>query len=201
MINAIVFDIGGVILRTEDRTKRQELESKFGLQPGNVDQLVFNNPKSRASTLGKALPQDIWQYIAKTLSLSPDGLENFKRDFWSGDRVDRSIIQFLQTYRKDYKTALLSNAWVNARSIFAETYGLIEGLTVDLMLISSELGVAKPNHRIYQILSEKLKSEFNEILFVDDFIENIEAAKLLGIHVIHYQPGMNLIKQLKSMLE
>jgi FMN phosphatase YigB (HAD superfamily) len=35
---------------------------------------------------------------------------------------------------------------------------------------------------------------------VDDFIENVEAAKALGIQAIHYQPGMDLVNQIKSRL-
>ena len=201
MIKAIVFDIGGVLLRTEDRTGRMTLEQKYHLPPGSADQLVFDNPKSQLSTIGQEDASEIWQYIGAHLSLSVAALAAFQEAFWSGDEVDQELIKFIQTCRSDYTTALLSNAWTNARDVFAEKYGLIEGKTVDRILISAELGLAKPDHRIYAVLSETIQHPFQEILFIDDFIENIEAAAELGIHTIHYQPEMDLISRIKLRLQ
>ena len=201
MIQAIVLDIGGVLLRTENRTSREKLEQKYDLPPGGSDQLVFDSDAALASTLGTTGPNLIWQNVADKLALSPEGLEEFISSFWAGDRVDRELIQFLQECREDYTVALLSNAWQNFRSVLAEKYQIKEGQTVDRIFISSELGVAKPNKRIYEILADRINCEMNEILFVDDFIENIEAAEALGINTIHYQPGMDLINEIKSRLE
>lgn len=201
MIEAIVLDIGGVLLRTENRTSREKLEQKYDLPPGGSDIFVFDSDAALASTLGTTSPSLIWHNVAEKLSLSTEELEEFKRSFWAGDRVDRELIQFLQEYREDYIVALLSNAWQNFRSVLAEKYQIEEGQTVDKIFISSELGVAKPDQRIYEILADRINCEMNEILFVDDFIENIEAAEALGINTIHYQPGMDLINEIKLRLE
>jgi len=101
----------------------------------------------------------------------------------------------------NYTTALLSNAWLGHRQIFEEEYNFIEGQTVDTILLSGELGVAKPDPHIYAILADTIQCAYDEILFVDDFLENIEAANALGIHTIHYHPGMNLINEIKSRLD
>jgi len=201
MIRAIVLDIGGVLLRTEDRSTREELERKYELPPGSSDTLVFDSPVAKAATIGRVPTQAIWEDVAKKLDLTPDSLETFKQAFWAGDRVDHSLLEFLVHCRSDYTTALLSNAWLDARSTFAHNYGLVEGKTVDFILISAELGVAKPNPKIYHILAERVKRDFGEILFVDDFIENVIAADQLGIQTIHYQPGMSLSKKIKSRLK
>ena len=200
MIKAIVLDIGGVILRTEDHTGRKALEKKYGLQPGGAEKLVFNSDAALASTIGLAKSDAIWHHVSKQLELSHEALEDFVQAFWRGDRADRELLQFIMDCRADYKTALLSNAWENARNIFEKEYGIIEGETVDLILISSELGVAKPEDRMYYLLAEKLECKFYEILFVDDFFENVHAAESLGIKTIHYKPGMNMINEIKSRL-
>jgi epoxide hydrolase-like predicted phosphatase len=201
MIKAIVLDIGGVLLRTQDTTIRKKLEEKYHLPSGGVHDLVFNSKPAQLSTLGSANSDAIWQHVAEQLSLTPHTLEEFRHDFWLGDQVDKSIIQFLQECRPQYKTALLSNAWVGAREIFAKIYGIKEGKTVDKILISSELGVAKPDPEIFHILANTMGCTFSEILFVDDFIENIQAAEALGITSIHYQSGINLICEIKLKLE
>jgi HAD superfamily hydrolase (TIGR01509 family) len=201
MIKAVVFDIGGVILRTKDRSCREQLEKQYNLPAGGADELVFNSRVSHASTIGLVENAAVWENVKKYLSLSDQQLEEFKKAFWKNDFVDHDLLQFLQTLRPDFKTALLSNAWKNFRCILSNVYHIDEGLTVDYILISSELGLAKPDPAVYQILSDTINCEFKEILFVDDFIENITAAKFLGINTIHYQQGIDLIKEIKLKLK
>jgi len=201
MIKAIVLDIGGVLLRTVDRSGREMLEKKYNLPAGGADDLVFNSKPAAESTLGQLEQNKIWEHVAEVLSLTPQALEKFKLAFWEGDQIDQNLLSYLETLKSSYKTALLSNAWVGLRNILADQYEIFEGHTVDHILISSELGVAKPDHHIYQILADTIQCDFSQILFVDDFIENIEAAKALGIQTIHYQPGMDLIGQIQSELD
>lgn len=201
MIKAIAMDIGGVLLRTENPSGRRALEKKYALQPGSVDALVFNSKTSVESTIGLVSPEKIWQNIAELLSISAQELEAFKQVFWQGDKLDQDLVSFLESQRPKYITALLSNAWKDARQTLADQFQIIEGQTVDHLLISSELGVAKPDERIYHILAERVQCEFNQILFVDDFIENINAAAVLGIQTIHFQHGMDLVERIQTKLD
>jgi len=201
MIKAIVFDVGGVLLRTEDSSSRRCLEEKYQLPQNSIDELVFNSEAAQASTIGQASQEAVWAHVAKTLALDDYELLDFIKAFWAGDRIDQSLINFLEDCRPKFKTALLSNAWAGTRKILEEDYGIKEGKTVDHILISAECGVAKPDPKIYQILANTLKLSFKQILFIDDFIENIEAAQQLGIQTIHYQPGMDLINRVKSLLD
>lgn len=70
-IRAILFDIGGVLLRTEDRTPRNALAARFGLDYAGVDQLVWGSPISVAAEEGRAEPADVWEHVRQTLNLSP----------------------------------------------------------------------------------------------------------------------------------
>lgn len=201
MITALVLDFGGVIVRTEDHKGRIELEEKFHLTPGTAHELVFYSSIANSATVGEAEPDEIWQHVAGELSLTPQELSQFKESFWAGDNMDEELIRFFKSCRSKYKTAILSNAWKNLREVLAETYNIVEGQSVDHILISAELGVAKPDPKIYKILANTLDCPYHEILFVDDFIENIQAAKSLGIQTIHYQPDLDLINEIKSKLE
>jgi HAD superfamily hydrolase (TIGR01509 family) len=201
MIKAIVSDIGGVILRTVDQSGRKRLEKRYNLPPGGVDKLVFDSKPAKDSTIGLVEETSVWENVAKVLSLTSEELDQFKSDFWSGDQVDDKLISFLKSMREYYTTALLSNAWKNFRSVLADGFNIIEGETVDHLLISSEVGIAKPDPQIYRILSDKINCQYNEILFIDDFIENIVAADTLGINTIHYRDGMDLINEIKLELK
>ena len=201
MIKAVVLDIGGVILRTRDRSCREQLERKYNLPAGGADELVFNSRAAKASTIGLVENNAVWDNVKNYLSLSDQQLSDFKELFWKNDIVDYDLIRYIQTIRPHFKTALLSNAWKNFRCILSNVHHIDEGHTVDHILISSELGLAKPDPAIYQILSDTIACEFKEILFVDDFKENIKEAKFLGINTIHYQQGIDLIKEIKLKLK
>ncbi|MDT8381420.1 MAG: HAD-IA family hydrolase [Brevefilum sp.] len=195
-----MLDFGGVIIRTEDHTGRRELEKKYGLPEGSIHNLVFESVVSQSASVGETDASKIWNFIADELSLSDDELNQFKGKFWAGDYIDHELIEFMKSCRPNYKTAILSNAWNNLRSTLDEAYNIKEGETVDHILVSAELGVVKPDPKIYQILAETIDCDFNDILFVDDYIENIEGANSLGIQTIHYRPGLDLINEIKSRL-
>lgn len=200
-LKAVVLDIGGVLIRTEDRTGREKLEERYELDRGKVDDLVFHSKAAQDSTIGKVEQDAVWQVVASELSITKQELDEFKRLFWSGDQLDHQLLLFLQDIQSAYTTVLLSNAWQDHRRIFEDEFGIIEGQTVDYVLISSELGMAKPDPQIYRFLADTVNCEYDEILFVDDFIENILSAQALGIQTIHYQPGMNLVNEIKSRLD
>jgi putative hydrolase of the HAD superfamily len=201
MIRSIVFDIGGVVLRSEDESGREALGEKYDLEPGWVETLVFRSAAALASTIGMVSADAIWTNLAEKLSLTESEMIRFQEQFWQGDRIDRHLVSFLMNCRPHYKTAFLTNAWKGARAVLKDTHGLSEGTTVDHLLISSEIGLAKPDHKIYMLLAKTLDCQLNEILFVDDFIENIIAANELGIHTIHFNTGIDLINVIKSRLK
>jgi len=59
---------------------------------------------------------------------------------------------------------------------------------VDGAIYSFEVGCRKPSHIIYEIALKKAKvCNPEESLFIDDLIENVQAAKDLGINAIHFE--------------
>ncbi|MEI6774954.1 MAG: HAD-IA family hydrolase [bacterium] len=74
----------------------------------------------------------------------------------------------------------------------------------DCIIISADIGIEKPNKEFYEKLITELEEKPEDILFVDDDKENIEAAKKLGFSVLHYydhsksltQKILNKLKQL-----
>ncbi len=201
MIKAVVLDIGGVLIRTEDQTGRRQLEKEYDIPEGQIDWLVFDSEEAAASTIGLVDSASVWKAVGERLGVTPKDLPRFIEQFWQGDKFDQKLFDFLSSLRPDYITGILSNAWEGAREGFVKRHGIIEGENIDHLLISSELGVAKPDSEIYRKLRQQLGVDYNEILFVDDFGRNIEGAQAMGIETIHYKAEMDLINQIKSTLD
>lgn len=198
-IQAVIFDMGGVLLRSEDESGRRKWEQRLGLAEGELAEIVFNSPISQQATVGRATDEDIWAHVASRFALDYDTLRQLRRDFWSGDRVDTELADFLRSLRPRYKTAILSNAWPGARKALTERWGL--HTAVDEMIISAEEGVAKPDPAIYHIALRRLGVGPAGAVFVDDMAANVEAARALGMHGVQFRTREQAIAEVQAILD
>lgn len=199
-IRAVLFDLGGVIVRTEYQAPRQHLAERFGMDYDDIDKIVFGggaNSSAARATIGEITEDEHWLNIMKVLKRPASEYERIRDEFFAGDVVDRTLLDFLRSIKPKYKTGLISNAWSGLRNfILREKFDD----AFEYMVISSEVGVAKPNPKIFQIALEQLQVKANEVAFVDDFIENIEACRKVGMTGIHFKDPESAIKRLKALL-
>jgi FMN phosphatase YigB (HAD superfamily) len=166
-IKAIIWDMGGVILRTEDHQPREKWATKFGLSTSELSDFVFGNEISRQATIGEKPTSAIWEFVADHFSLSKQDREQFEQDFWAGDRIDEKLLDFIDTLRKEHITVLLSNAWGDARQTINERYPRWNRF--DISVFSGEVKLAKPDPKIYQYLLNMLRILPQEAIFGDSW--------------------------------
>jgi epoxide hydrolase-like predicted phosphatase len=196
---AIIFDFGGVIVRTISQEGRIKWEKRLGLDKGQLSKLVFNSDTANLATLGKVPESKVWENLGNRLNLDQVDLMQLQDDFWAGDRLDNQLVDFLSSLRSEYKTAILSNAWTGARQAFYGNFHL--GDKVETMIISSEEGIAKPDPKIYHLAVERLGVSENEAIFVDDFMVNVEAANSVGMKGLQFINTEQIIKDIHTLLD
>ena len=188
MIKGVIFDVGGVLLRTHDQSGRRKWETRLGLEEGGLAYLVFDSELGRQAQLGQAFLDEVWAWVGLHLGLSPADLATLKHDFWSGDRLDQALCDYIRGLRPHYRTAMLSNNWDRDGRAMAHELGIAD--CFDVFVTSAEIGVMKPDPRIYQVALERLGLSAPEAIFVDDFVQNVEAARRLGMGALHFaDPG------------
>ena len=69
----------------------------------------------------------------------------------------------------------------------------------DDLVISGEVGVIKPDPRIFEILLERNAVAPESAVFIDDVARNAEAASRLGIHGIHFRSPDQLRRELAAV--
>ena len=69
-IKVLMFDFGGVLMRTLDLMPRRRWEIRYGLPEWGLAKLVFDNPIAKQATVGKAQSSDVWNYVGVELDLS-----------------------------------------------------------------------------------------------------------------------------------
>jgi putative hydrolase of the HAD superfamily len=184
MIEGVIFDVGGVLVRTHDQSGRRKWEARLGLKPGGMAQLVFDSQLGIRAQLGQASRQEVWNWVGRHLRLNSAELETLQRDFWSGDQVDQDLCDYVRRLRARYRTGMLSNSWARNGRALAEYFDFAD--CFDVFVTSAELGVMKPEPRIYHVTLERLGISPIETIFVDDFSENVEAARRLGMGAVHF---------------
>jgi len=196
MIKAVIFDFGGVILRTHDWSGRRHWEQRLGLPKDGAEQLVFNSQMGRQAQHGRITTDDLWQWVGQQGGLSAAELARFRQDFWAGDVLDKELVALIRRLRPSYQTALISNAFDDLRDVLTNEFAIADAF--DVIVISAEEGIMKPDPRLYQIALDRLGCQSEETLFIDDSAHNIEGARDIGMHTIHFKPELDLEAALKQ---
>jgi epoxide hydrolase-like predicted phosphatase len=197
-IRALLFDLGGVLLRTEDLRPRTAWERRLGLQPGALERAVFGNPVSMQSSLGRAESEAVWAEAALQLGLSPQDGDRLREDFFAGDRLDQTLMTFIRSQRPLRKTGLITNIWKDGRRWLQERWHALDAF--DVIIASAEVGLMKPDPGIYQLALERLGIPASEAVFVDDMPANVDAARAVGMHALRFQHTAQTLSELHQLL-
>lgn len=185
MLKAIIFDVGGVLIRTHSRAGRERWAVRFGLAPWEFENFIFGGESGRQAQLGQKTSAAHWRWLGDYFGLDEAGLIEMQHDFFAGDALNEPLLEHIKRLRQaGYRTGLLSNFTDRARRLWTEVYPFIQYF--DGVVISAEVGLMKPDPRIYRLAAESVGLEMTEALFVDDFIENVEGAKAVGMQTIHF---------------
>jgi putative hydrolase of the HAD superfamily len=96
------------------------------------------------------------------------------------------------------KTGLISNAWSDMREYLMRKK-LDE--VFDTLTISAEVGVAKPEAKIYLLALEQAHVKAEAAVFVDDVPANIEACEAVGMKGILFRDPLKAMNELKKLLK
>ena len=197
-IKAVVWDIGGVIARTEDRIPRDQLAVDLGVTRDDLNELFFSGPEGTRAQKGEITTEELMVYIRGQLDLAPGEHTDLEERFFAGDQIDHELVDFIRSLKPKYRIGIISNAW-------RQLAELLDGLGIrdafDVVVGSGDVGVMKPDPRIYRLALEGLGVQPGEAVFVDDFIENIKGARALGMHAIHFLNPAQTMGDLRALLE
>ncbi|MCP4540550.1 MAG: HAD family phosphatase [Chloroflexi bacterium] len=196
-ISTVIFDYGGVLGRTVDHTPRRSLEQRFDLGPDGVYKVVFDSPLWNEAQTGRISNDEFWTDIGQRLGLNMQESTEFRDTFWSGDKLDEELVALIRYLRDEgYHIALLSNAPDSAMQHIKEL-GIAD--IFDTIVISAIEGVMKPDAAIFELTLERIDIRADEAVFVDDFRENVAAARQAGLHAVRFRGLAPLRHQLRAL--
>ncbi len=197
MIQAVIFDVGGVLVRTTDHSQRRAWEHRCGLSPRQSEAIVFESEMGANAQAGLVTDDELWRWVGKRLELDNGQLDVFRNAFWAGDELDVGLVEFIRSLRPRYQTAIISNATDNLRPALTEKFRIADAF--DLIVCSAEEKVLKPDPEIYQRALHRLGRQPEECVFIDDSAVNLAAAAALGMQTIFYIAGIDVSALLAEM--
>ena len=198
MIKTILWDVGGVILRTTDRTPREAMAEQFGLSYSEMANTYFGDDDNLRAQRGEISVEQHFINVANKFKFPLEKIPSFREQFFEGDEIDQKLVAWINSNRGVYQMAILSNAMLDLRENLTETYKISEFFQE--IFISAEMGVAKPSREIFERIMIDLDRKPQEIIFVDDNHENIQTAKSLGIHSILFENRTQTLHDLEIKL-
>jgi epoxide hydrolase-like predicted phosphatase len=197
-LKAVVFDFGGVLVRMVDERPRKELADRLGVSLSSLDELVFSSESAQKASRGEFTVEQHWQAVGQALGIPSREMPAFLEQYWSADDVNWRLLDYIRNLRPRYKVGLLSNAWDNLRQTMHDRWGMDR--LFDEMVISAEVGVLKPDPRIFHLMAERLGVEPAGMVFIDDMPLNVEAARRQGLSAIQFTETEQTLAELGKVL-
>jgi epoxide hydrolase-like predicted phosphatase len=199
-IQAVVFDIGGVLEITPEMGMIEKWEQRLNLKPGELDEWLINSGWVRDGSLGRRSEEELHKTLGEITGMDSAQLGAFMQDLWEEylGQLNFEMAAYFSSLRPRYKTALLSNSFVGARSKERERYHFDE--ITDLIIYSHEEGIAKPGRRTFELTCERLGVQPEGVIFLDDIERNIIAAREFGMHAILFQDTSQAIADIQAVL-
>jgi len=173
--DAIVFDVGGVLVAHDNRLIYERLASRCsaGVSASDIERRLVE-PRW---DVGAAPISDLHAQLRRDLGYA-GGWDQFLADWCCHFTFDRSMLAFAHALAKEIRVILFSNTnrehWEYLLADTAAEIGAFE------RYLSFEMGVAKPAVRAYDMVAESAGIVPSRAIFFDDRMENVAGARRAG---------------------
>jgi putative hydrolase of the HAD superfamily len=197
----VVFDYGEVISHSPSEEDRRRLLEVGGI-PEALESTFWQRYWHHRPPLdqGSVRVSDYWKTLASELGLEWTASQRHAlwvadfRGWWSVEPATLDLIERL--HDGGTRVALLSNAGFDFASGFRHS-PMSEFFEV--MYVSAEMDAIKPDPEIYREVAAGLGITLDQMIFVDNKLENTDAAAALGVTVHHFTTVEGLQGFLESL--
>ena len=192
----IIFDLGAVILNINYQN--------------TIDEFTKLGVKNSATFYSKRVQTDLFNQIETGLISSDKFLQTLQKETknanikqvkeaWNAILLDlpEERLQLIKRLKKNHTIYLLSNTNAIHIDAFKKRLGNKKWLAFcklfDKMYLSHELGLRKPDIKIFEYILREQKLKAEEVFFIDDSPQHIVSAKKIGIHCHHLLDNEDII--------
>jgi len=203
-VKNIIFDLGGVLLNIDPK-KTIEAFGALGMEQLIGDKgLTYDHDIFYQMEQGKITPDEFRNGVRKLLSANISSEEIDAA--WTAMLLDFPAIrvELLRNLRTEFRVYLFSNT--NAihvekyHSTFRNQHGFEVSTLFEKDFYSNEIGFRKPTLDSFQEIIRLSGINSAESLFIDDSLQNVEAAIASGLQGFWLEPGQKIEELFQEFL-
>jgi len=194
MFKNIIFDLGGVLMTDVPLMKiARDLSVRFSISEDELHSHLYPTEHWTLLTLGEISEDEYWDHFLKASKINVDKKE-LKDKVRTELRPIEEPVEILPLLKRQYQLAVLSNHSREWSKFMRKEFDFFSYF--DQIIFSCDVGLRKPDPRIYQLALTRLHSEPEECLFIDDKKRNTDGAEKVGIRSIVLESVSKLRKEL-----
>jgi epoxide hydrolase-like predicted phosphatase len=196
-IRAVAFDVGGVLTQVGHlHDVRERWQVRLGMTAAEYSKALASVDPEELAFTGLLTETQYKARLAAALGQSLARAEEFMADLCG--ELDAELFAYVASLRPRYATTILSDAIGGARREYQARFGFEQ--LVDVIIYSCEVGLAKPDPRVYRLLCDRFAVSPGELVFLDGRPENVKDACELGIHGLLHETAVQSIRALEALL-
>jgi glucose-1-phosphatase len=195
-IEALLFDLGKVVVDFDFDLGMQRFASRSGLTPEDFKRVLFDAAWLPRYERGEISSAQYHRHLCESGKLQM-GLQEF-HESWSSVFLPNLLLPeaLIAGLSERYPLILVSNTNESHVSFIERNYSFLQYF--DVKIFSHIVGSLKPDRRIYDAAISAAGHPPEALFFTDDREENIQGARELGIHAHQFTNSSNLIEALRE---
>ncbi len=191
-IEAIIFDLGGVIINLAESQTIKAFAALGKMSIEEAGDIVSNEKYFKDYETGKIDDPTFRAHLRESFLF--EGPEEYLDEAWNAmlGTIPKAKFEKLNRLRSAYKLYVMSNTnAIHVRRFLqiADHFSPQKDFYAyfDKVYLSNEIGERKPDSGAWQVILDEQSVAAHNALFIDDKLENINAASQLGLQVYHNQ--------------
>lgn len=177
-ITHLLFDVFGVLISEGHLISNGLMK----LLPEEIDKKTVKQAYD-ACNIGDIDEAEFWQKIGM------DEYADLRTRFLESFQLSPGFESFIPKLKQQYSLAILSNCPEGWAVDLSQRFGFSQWFST--ILFSAQQHLKKPQLQFYQLALQQLDVAAEQVLFIDDRIENLQAAKKVGMQTLWFsQQGM-----------
>ncbi len=195
MIKAVTFDLDGVYFTSDSYSRFKHALPKNISNDSVVDLVLSSSQQMMAFKKGELSESDYWEYVNRNLGADLD-IPRISQLLSDSYRLNDLVVDTVRKVRSlGIKTCICTNNFPTRIDALNSKFGFLSDF--DVKVISYQLHSLKPDPLIFETLIKQSRCLPEEIIFADDKLANVAAAKNLGINAFLYQGFDGFVKNLQ----
>ena len=200
-IKSVIFDLGGVVVDLDFSNFYNRIISQSPLNKPQTPIILEFFRQSDIYHQGMMSDDEFYHLACDLLQVCELDQKSFYAAFNSIiSGFNPEIVEIIGKIKENNKFKLLCLSNVNSshwESLLKKKWGFLKYF--DELILSHEVHMTKPDKKIFEYTIEKAGCKPEEIVFIDDGINNVRAARELGIIGIKFTNKEDLVKELKNL--